>query len=298
MASHRGRDATQQKISNRFFWHNIKSDVEEFYQEVRPMSEAAILDKNLCPLINKDGTLIKTKYNVSLLKPYLDSDEIEVTCDEKPLICENTDPSNSTDEQPPANNKVNSSRSTDEQPSTEEKIDNCASTDQQTPISWSNLPNEIVEMILIDAVKSSENATETYLSLSRTCSRFNHILQTKKKTLLPRIYMTFPNGVFESLPRWNDTRKVSVRKVMKIFGPFSGVAISLAEIVDDKKWKFAWLVIKPKVQSWYTIERYYWKSPAKAIPVKEKKVDVYWLKNGLITFTLKTRKFFNLLLSG
>ena len=28
MASHCGRDSTIQKISNRFFWHNIKGDVE------------------------------------------------------------------------------------------------------------------------------------------------------------------------------------------------------------------------------------------------------------------------------
>ena len=30
MASHRGRDSTQQKIAERFFWYNIKSQVEEF----------------------------------------------------------------------------------------------------------------------------------------------------------------------------------------------------------------------------------------------------------------------------
>ena len=33
MASHRGRDATAEKISKRFFWHNIKSDVEQFIKK-------------------------------------------------------------------------------------------------------------------------------------------------------------------------------------------------------------------------------------------------------------------------
>ena len=40
-----------------------------------PFTVHLISNKNLCSLINKDGTLIKTKDNVSLLKPYLDSDE-------------------------------------------------------------------------------------------------------------------------------------------------------------------------------------------------------------------------------
>ena len=33
MASHRGRDATREKISSRFFWHNIKGDVDEFIKK-------------------------------------------------------------------------------------------------------------------------------------------------------------------------------------------------------------------------------------------------------------------------
>ena len=32
MASHRGRDATHQKIADKFFWHNIKTDVEDFIE--------------------------------------------------------------------------------------------------------------------------------------------------------------------------------------------------------------------------------------------------------------------------
>ena len=33
MAWHCGWDSTKQKISNRFFWHNIKGDVEEFIKK-------------------------------------------------------------------------------------------------------------------------------------------------------------------------------------------------------------------------------------------------------------------------
>ena len=76
--------------------------------------------KNLCSLINKDGPLIKTKYNVSLLKPYLDSDKTKVTCDENPPVQLMDPPS-----------------LTDKQVLIEERIDNYGIT---------NLPNEIIEM--------------------------------------------------------------------------------------------------------------------------------------------------------
>ena len=56
-----------------------------------PFTAHSISNKNLCSLINKDGTLMKTKYNVSLLKAYLNSDKRKVTCDENP-------PSSATDQ--------------------------------------------------------------------------------------------------------------------------------------------------------------------------------------------------------
>ena len=55
--------------------------------------------------------------------------------------------------------KVDSPSLTDTQILTEERIDNYAIT---------NLPKEIIEMILVDVVKSSKNSTETYVILSQT----------------------------------------------------------------------------------------------------------------------------------
>ena len=43
----------------------------------------SISNINFCFLINKVETYVKTKYNVSFLKLYLDSDETKVTSDEK-----------------------------------------------------------------------------------------------------------------------------------------------------------------------------------------------------------------------
>ena len=123
-------------------------------------------------------------------------------------------------------------------------------------------------MILVDAVNSSKNSLETYSILPQTCSRFNDILKRKKDALLPHIHMKFPDSVFDSLPRFHDKIKVSVKKIMKIFVPRSGVATSL-------------IVTNLGKYSWYLIERYCWKLNEKAIPSEEKKDKFYWLKNNL-----------------
>ena len=49
-----------------------------------PFTVPSISIKVLCSLINKDGAQIKFTESVFLLKPYLDSDETKVSCDEKP----------------------------------------------------------------------------------------------------------------------------------------------------------------------------------------------------------------------
>ena len=51
------------------------------------------------------------------------------------------------------------------------------------------------------------------------------------------ISMKFPEGVFEGLPQWHNKSKV---------GTISGVAISIAVIIGQRKWKSTWLDIIPK----------------------------------------------------
>ena len=97
------------------------------------------------------------------MKPYFDLVETKITCDENPLT-------SAIDELPHDTEKGDPPSLTDKQILIEEKIDNYAIT---------NLPHEIIEMILVDAVNSSNNSTETYNILSQTCSRFN-MLKTKK----------------------------------------------------------------------------------------------------------------------
>ena len=61
--------------------------------------------------------------------------------------------------------------------------------------------------------------------------------------------MKLPDGIFDSLPRLRNKIKVNLRKIIKTFDPYSGVAKTLAEIIDDKKWRSAWLIINPDKHS-------------------------------------------------
>ena len=81
---------------------------------------------------------------------------------------------------------------------------------------------------------------------------------------------------------------MSVLKIMKTFGPNSGFATSLVEIVGDKKWRFAWVVINPGKHSWYIIERYYWKLNKKAIPSDEKR-ETLLVKECSLSLSLRGR---------
>ena len=143
-----------------------------------------------------------------------------------------------------------------------------------------NLPNEIIELILVDDI-SPLRIQQKYMLLSQTCSRFDVVLKLKKDALLPHIRMKFPENAFESLRHFHNNIKVSVRKTLKTFGPYSGEARNLAQIFDDKKWKSAWLIINPDKHSWYITERYYWKCNEKAIPFEEKNDKLCWLENDL-----------------
>ena len=87
------------------------------FKYFNPFTDHSVSNKNLFSLINKDGTQIKTKYNISLLKPYLDSDETKVTCDENP-------PPSAVDEQSHDTEKVDPPSLTDKQILTEKRIDN------------------------------------------------------------------------------------------------------------------------------------------------------------------------------
>ena len=52
---------------------------------------------------------------------------------------------------------------------------------------WDKLPGEIVEKILIYAIKTSNQELDTYHSLLRTCSRFNLIVKKRRHVFFPSV---------------------------------------------------------------------------------------------------------------
>jgi hypothetical protein len=49
MASHRGRESTYQKISERFYWHNIVSDVADFIKTCENCQKQEKISKKIFP---------------------------------------------------------------------------------------------------------------------------------------------------------------------------------------------------------------------------------------------------------
>ena len=71
------------------------------------------------------------------------------------------------------------------------------------------------------------------MSILHTCSRFQRF-QEKGKLLLPQIYIKSDDHI-QQCSSYNGKFKVSLRKVMKIYGEGSGVVSELNTIIQDKK---------------------------------------------------------------
>ena len=231
-----------------------------------PYIVESITKSGLCELRNNRGIVLAKKYSISLLKPLEVPDEIDVDV---------------SDEKPP-NSPQDNVDFPDEMPF------------NSSQVNWSRLPEEIMEIILVKAVESSSNLVVTYNSLVGTCSRFRRLLKGRSGDILPRLYVQFPDEILEKLPTMNDNIKVSVRMIIKTFGPYSGIALSLKDEVMDRKWKSAWIILRHCSRKfWYNVERIYWKSP-KGVPSTtitddnkenvrndDANDEVFWLQNDL-----------------
>ena len=64
----------------------------------------------------------------------------------------------------------------------------------------------------------------------------------------------------------NGKIKVSARMIVEIFDQSSGIALEMAEIIRNKKWRSAWLILHACFQKcWFNVDRVYWKTP-KSVP--------------------------------
>ena len=158
------------------------------YKWIGPYTLKSISKTGVCVLINEKGFVLKKKYNVSLLKPY--------------------------------NSKAHS-----DPPEEINEKDQESDKDKQQQTAGKNLfdklPDEILEMILMNVTKS--HAIDAFYSISRTCKRFQSVIEGEKDEILPIVHINFPENVFQNLPRRANKIKVSVKKLSKFFGSCSGV---------------------------------------------------------------------------
>ena len=112
---------------------------------VGPYTIESISKTGLCVLINEKGFVLKKKYSVSLLKPY----------------------NSKADSDPPE--EIN-------------EKDQESDKDRQQQTAGKNLfdklPDEILELILMNVTKS--HAIDVFYSISRTCERFQSVIEGKR----------------------------------------------------------------------------------------------------------------------
>ena len=159
----------------------------------------------LCVLINEKGFILKNKYSVSLLKPYNSKAD--------------SDPSEEINEKDQESGK---------------------GRQQQTAGKnlFDKLPDEILELILMNVTKS--HVVDVFYSISRTCKRFQSVIEGKKDEILPMVHINFPENVFQNLRRRASKIKVSVKKLSKLFGSCGGVVECVSKAIGKKLWRSAW----------------------------------------------------------
>ena len=114
------------------------------------------------------------------------------------------------------------------------------------------LPDENVEKILIQAIKSSDHVCETYNNITDSCSRFQ-IIGKKGKCC----FLVFLSNQMTILRSRLIEIKVIVRKLLKSFVQGRELIIRVSELIDNKNWKSAYLILLPDRNSWCTIQRIY-----------------------------------------
>ena len=173
------------------------------YKWIGPYVVSHITKKGVATLRNNNGLELKKKYNITHLKLFIHGDE------------ESLDQTTDIPDEKPV----------------------------ERPNYWDALPNEIVEKILMEPIKSSNQKCVTYNSIMNTCKRFQMIKEPGKK-VLTKIYIN-RDIKYQTLP--DGDLIVSVRSLLKTYGQGSGLLMQIAEIIQLKTWKSAWLTLSPEI---------------------------------------------------
>ena len=126
------------------------------------------------------------------------------------------------------------------QPIDENPVKNSQIPDETAAIAindWDKLSDDFAEKILTQAIKSSDYVCQTYSNITNSRSRFQ-IIEKKGNRLLPCIYIKPYDDIKKS---FNGKTKVSVWKLLTLFGQGSGLIMRAAELIGNNNWKSAWL---------------------------------------------------------
>ena len=268
------------RVGERVLLKNLKREDRKggkfTHKWVGPYIVNDVNDKNLCSLTNNAGKKLKMRYNVSLLKLYVEAtsftkengnNEIEDdeninfdAAEQQPAHPPDETPAHPPDEKPVHPPDEKPAHPPDEKPAHPPDEKDTITSAFTVEMGLSKLPNEIVIIILEKVVQRSDDPVSTFNHLTLTCTRFNALLQRYSQHLLPRVYIKFKEKDYEGLSKYNGKIKISVRKIVKLFGQLSGVSLRISEIVNNRKWKSSWLVLEREELSWYRISKVYWKS--------------------------------------
>ena len=214
---------------------------------IGPYVVSDITKRGLVTLKNKDDKELKKKFNKAQLKPFSRNLDVINECQEL-SGGENNEGVNEVIENN-IKDSMENSKILDEKPA---KIFHSNSQIQdEKPRGvinyWDKLPDEIDEKILLESIKNSDFMYKTCSNVLNTCTRFQMVKRIGEK-LLPRIYIREDDAVKKS--SFNGKFKVSVRKLIKLFGQGSGLIKRVAELIRHKHWKSAWLILMPDKCSW------------------------------------------------
>ena len=73
---------------------------------------------------------------------------------------------------------------------------------------------------------------------------------------LPKIYIPFPDNPPKAI---NGIRTVSVQQMIHLFGSFRSVMTELKQIINNKHWNTAWVMLVFYRLGWFIIENIFWK---------------------------------------
>ena len=128
----------------------------------------------------------------------------------------------------------------------------CKSRDDHYPVpmhpSLAVLPDEILEMI-VDYTLSGLCLVNTYGHLYNVCRRFRRIVMTYQRRL-PQVHMCY-----DMAPGF-----YSMFSLLKRFGRGSGIIDELKDIIDSKRWLYAWVsLLFTGKQAWMCVRHIKWK---------------------------------------